>query len=63
MYYNWYKSFSTYSRSYDFLHVDYMFSRLKKICIDQILRSKSTLIVRDIVEVINELESMVKFIN
>ncbi|XLU98901.1 hypothetical protein S245_013241, partial [Arachis hypogaea] len=58
MYYDWCKSFSTYPRSYDFLHVDYLFSRLKKMCnfkvvvieIDQILRPESTLIVRDTAE-------------
>ncbi|XLU57295.1 hypothetical protein S245_051943, partial [Arachis hypogaea] len=32
MYHDWYKSFSTYPRSYDFLHADYLFSRLKKMC-------------------------------
>ncbi|XLS45695.1 hypothetical protein HN51_002560 [Arachis hypogaea] len=57
--------------SYDFLHADYLFSRFKKMCnfqvvvaeIDQILRPKNTLIVRDTAEVINELESIVKFMN
>ncbi|XLS78275.1 hypothetical protein HN51_062500 [Arachis hypogaea] len=61
----------TYPRSYDFLHVDYLFSRLKKMYnfqvivakTDQILRPESTLIVRDTAEVINELESMVKSMN
>ncbi|KAL4397140.1 hypothetical protein AHAS_Ahas01G0162100 [Arachis hypogaea] len=33
MYYDWCKSFSTYPRSYDFFHVDYLFSRLKKMCV------------------------------
>ncbi|XLS86324.1 hypothetical protein HN51_036490, partial [Arachis hypogaea] len=71
MYYDWCKSFSTYHRSYDFLYVDYLFSRLKKMYnfqvvvveIDQILRPKSTLIVRDTTEIINELESIVKSMN
>ncbi|XLU57160.1 hypothetical protein S245_051808, partial [Arachis hypogaea] len=56
MCHDWCKLFSTYPRSYDFLHADYLFSRLKKMCnfqvvvaeIDQILRPKSILIVRDI---------------
>ncbi|KAL4315175.1 hypothetical protein AHAS_Ahas15G0158800 [Arachis hypogaea] len=64
MCHDWCKLFSTYPRSYDFLHADYLFSRLKKMCnfqvvvaeIDQILRPKSILIVRDIAKVINELE-------
>ncbi|XLS86418.1 hypothetical protein HN51_036584, partial [Arachis hypogaea] len=58
MCHNWCKSFSTYPRSYDFLHADYLFSRLKKMCnfqvvvaeIDQILRPRSMLIVRDTAE-------------
>ncbi|KAL4337380.1 hypothetical protein HN51_047421 [Arachis hypogaea] len=71
MYQNWCKSFCTYPRSYNFFHADYLFSRLKKMCnfqvvvaeIDQILRPKNMLIVRDTAEVINELESMVKYMN
>ncbi|KAL4321840.1 hypothetical protein HN51_066335 [Arachis hypogaea] len=71
MYYNWCKSFSTYPRSYNFLHADYLSSRLKKMCnfqvvvaeTYQILRPESILIVRDTAEVINELESMVKSMN
>ncbi|KAL4293070.1 hypothetical protein AHAS_Ahas18G0091300 [Arachis hypogaea] len=60
MSHDWCKSFSTYPRSYNFLYADYLFSRLKKMCI---LRPESMLIVRDTAEVINEFESMVKSIN
>ncbi|KAL4293435.1 hypothetical protein AHAS_Ahas18G0127800 [Arachis hypogaea] len=71
MYHNWCKLFSTYPRSYNFLHTDYLFSRLKKMCnfqvvvaeIDQFLRPESMLLVRDTAEVINEFESMVKSMN
>ncbi|XLU26963.1 hypothetical protein S245_063029, partial [Arachis hypogaea] len=58
MYHNWCKLFSTYPRSYNFLHTDYLFSRLKKMCnfqvvvaeIDQFLRPESMLLVRDTAE-------------
>ncbi|KAL4287842.1 hypothetical protein AHAS_Ahas19G0226600 [Arachis hypogaea] len=63
MYHDWCKSFSTYLKSYDLLHADYLFSILKKMCIDRILRPESMLIVRDTAEVINEIESMVKSMN
>ncbi|KAL4374106.1 hypothetical protein AHAS_Ahas05G0148600 [Arachis hypogaea] len=53
MYHDWYKSFSTYPKPYDFLYADYLLLKLKKMCnfqvvvaeIDQILRPKSMLIV------------------
>ncbi|XLT09659.1 hypothetical protein HN51_055452, partial [Arachis hypogaea] len=32
MYHDWCKSFSTYLKSYDLLHADYLFSILKKMC-------------------------------
>ncbi|XP_057751480.1 probable methyltransferase PMT26 [Arachis stenosperma] len=71
MYHDWCESFSTYPRSYDLLHADHLFSRLKKRCnfqavvaeVDRILRPEGMLIVRDTAEVINELESMVKSMN
>ncbi|XP_062007339.1 probable methyltransferase PMT26 [Rosa rugosa] len=68
MYHDWCESFSTYPRSYDLLHADHLFSLLKKRCnlvavvaeVDRILRPEGKLIVRDNVETINELESMLK---
>ncbi|KAL4391163.1 hypothetical protein AHAS_Ahas03G0217600 [Arachis hypogaea] len=33
IYHDWCKSFSTYPRSYDLLHADHLFSRLKKRCV------------------------------
>ncbi|KAL6228019.1 hypothetical protein ACLB2K_001973 [Fragaria x ananassa] len=68
MYHDWCESFSTYPRSYDLLHADHLFSLLKKRCklvavvaeVDRILRPEGKLIVRDTVETINELESMLK---
>ncbi|CAN6567585.1 unnamed protein product [Malus baccata var. baccata] len=68
MYHDWCESFSTYPRSYDLIHSDHLFSKLKKRCnlvavvaeVDRILRPEGTLIVRDDVGTINELENMVR---
>ncbi|KAK7256982.1 hypothetical protein RIF29_30632 [Crotalaria pallida] len=54
--------------SYDLLHADHLFSKLKKRCnceavvaeVDRILRPEGTLIVRDTVEAISALEGLVK---
>ncbi|KAF7840129.1 putative methyltransferase PMT26 [Senna tora] len=68
IYHDWCESFSTYPRSYDLLHADHLFSKLKTRCnlaavvaeADRILRPEGKLIVRDTVEIITELESMVR---
>lgn len=68
IYHDWCESFSSYPRTYDLLHADHLFSKIKKRCnlvavvaeVDRILRPEGKLIVRDDVETINELESMVK---
>lgn len=68
IYHDWCESFSTYPRSHDLLHADHLFSKIKKKCnmralvveVDRILRPEGKLIVRDGVETINELESMLK---
>ncbi|XP_039016902.1 probable methyltransferase PMT26 isoform X2 [Hibiscus syriacus] len=68
MYHDWCESFSTYPRSYDLLHADHLFSKVKKRCnlvavvaeVDRILRPGGKLIVRDNVDIINELENMLK---
>ncbi|KAF8404038.1 hypothetical protein HHK36_008914 [Tetracentron sinense] len=68
MYHDWCESFSTYPRSYDLLHADHLFSKLKKRCklmavmaeVDRILRPEGKLIVRDNVETISELENMAR---
>lgn len=68
MYHDWCESFSTYPRSYDLLHADHIFSKLKKRCnlvavfaeVDRILRPLGNLIVRDDVETMNEIENMAK---
>ncbi|KAG0503959.1 hypothetical protein HPP92_004031 [Vanilla planifolia] len=68
IYHDWCESFSTYPRTYDLLHADHLFSRIKKRCkmlpvfveVDRILRPEGKLIVRDKKEIINELEDVVK---
>ncbi|KAJ6820942.1 putative methyltransferase PMT26 [Iris pallida] len=68
MYHDWCESFSTYPRSYDLLHADHLFSRLKTRCkllpvmveVDRMLRPEGKLIVRDNAEVINEVEKIAK---
>lgn len=68
IYHDWCESFSTYPRSYDLLHADHLFSKLKKRCnlvpviveVDRILRPGGKLIVRDNIETIGEIENMVK---
>ncbi|XVF17012.1 hypothetical protein REPUB_Repub10bG0080100 [Reevesia pubescens] len=68
MYHDWCESFSTYPRSYDLLHADHLFSKVKKRCnlvavvaeVDRILRPEGKLIVRDNVETVTELENMLR---
>ncbi|XP_058765491.1 probable methyltransferase PMT26 [Vicia villosa] len=68
IYHDWCESFSTYPRSYDLLHADHLFSKLKKRCkfeavvaeVDRILRPEGKLIVRDTAEIINELQGLLK---
>ncbi|CAK8579005.1 unnamed protein product [Lathyrus sativus] len=68
IYHDWCESFSTYPRSYDLLHADHLFTKLKKRCkfeavvaeVDRILRPEGKLIVRDTAETINELQSLLK---
>ncbi|KAG6660646.1 probable methyltransferase PMT26 [Carya illinoinensis] len=68
IYHDWCQSFSTYPRSYDLLHADHLFSKIKQRCklvsvvveVDRILRPEGKLIVRDNVETINEIENMLK---
>ncbi|XP_022774756.1 probable methyltransferase PMT26 [Durio zibethinus] len=68
MYHDWCESFSTYPRSYDLLHADHLFSKVKKRCnfvvvvteVDRILRPEGKLIVRDNVETISDLENILR---
>ncbi|CAH2064422.1 unnamed protein product, partial [Thlaspi arvense] len=68
IYHDWCESFSTYPRSYDLLHADHLFSKLKARCnlapvmaeVDRIVRPGGKLIVRDESNVIREVENMLK---
>ncbi|WCJ43530.1 S-adenosyl-L-methionine-dependent methyltransferases superfamily protein [Euphorbia peplus] len=68
IYHDWCESFSTYPRTYDLLHADHLFSRLKKRCrltpvmaeVDRITRPGGKLIVRDESNVIGEVEKLLK---
>lgn len=68
IYHDWCESFSTYPRTYDLLHADHLFSRLKKRCklvsvmaeVDRIVRPGGKLIVRDESSTIGEIENLLK---
>ncbi|CAN6349130.1 unnamed protein product [Urochloa humidicola] len=68
MYHDWCESFSTYPRSYDLVHADHLFSKLKTRCkllpviveVDRILRPEGKLIVRDDMAVIEEVQSIAR---
>ncbi|XP_061358113.1 probable methyltransferase PMT28 [Gastrolobium bilobum] len=69
VYHDWCESFGTYPRTYDLLHADHLFSRLKNRCkqpvsivaeMDRILRPGGWTIIRDKVEILNPLEAILK---
>ncbi|XWS24361.1 hypothetical protein CRYUN_Cryun28dG0095100 [Craigia yunnanensis] len=69
IYHDWCESFGTYPRSYDLLHADHFFSRLKNRCkqpesivveMDRILRPGGWVIVRDKVEILDPLEGILR---
>ncbi|KAK1363514.1 putative methyltransferase PMT27 [Heracleum sosnowskyi] len=68
IYHDWCESFSTYPRTYDLLHADHLFSRLKKRCrlapvmaeVDRIVRPGGKFIVRDESSVVREVENLLK---
>lgn len=69
LYHDWCEPFSTYPRSYDLLHADHLFSRLKNRCkqpviiiveMDRILRPGGWAIIRDKLEILNPLEAILK---
>ncbi|KAG5241171.1 methyltransferase [Salix suchowensis] len=68
IYHDWCESFSTYPRTYDLLHADHLFSKLKKRCqlapvlaeVDRIARPGGKLIVRDESSAIEEVENLLK---
>ncbi|GJN28687.1 hypothetical protein PR202_gb16844 [Eleusine coracana subsp. coracana] len=68
IYHDWCESFSTYPRSYDLLHADHLFSKLKARCkvlpviveVDRILRPNGKFIVRDDKETVDEVQRIVR---
>ncbi|KAK9164141.1 hypothetical protein Syun_005043 [Stephania yunnanensis] len=69
IYHDWCESFGTYPRSYDLLHADHLFSRLKNRCkhpvgivveMDRILRPGGWAIIRDKVTILDPLESILR---
>ncbi|XP_010533254.1 PREDICTED: probable methyltransferase PMT28 [Tarenaya hassleriana] len=69
MYHDWCESFGTYPRSYDLLHADHLFSRLKNRCkqpasivveMDRLTRPGGWVIVRDKVEILEPLEGILR---
>ncbi|GAB2291295.1 hypothetical protein Dimus_025554 [Dionaea muscipula] len=68
-YHDWCESFGTYPRSYDLLHADHLFARLKKRCkhpvgivveMDRVLRPGGWAIIRDKVEILDPLEVILR---
>ncbi|GAB4848508.1 hypothetical protein Ancab_003215 [Ancistrocladus abbreviatus] len=68
IYHDWCEGFSTYPRTYDLLHADHLFSKLKERCklppvmaeIDRMVRPGGKLIVRDESGAIGEVENLLK---
>ncbi|XP_047955465.1 probable methyltransferase PMT28 [Salvia hispanica] len=69
VYHDWCESFGSYPRSYDLLHADHLFSRLKNRCkqavviiveMDRLLRPGGWVIIRDKVEILNPLEEILR---
>ncbi|KAJ9561957.1 hypothetical protein OSB04_007117 [Centaurea solstitialis] len=68
IYHDWCESFSTYPRTYDLLHADHLFSKLKNRCkiapvmaeIDRILRPGGNLIAWDESSMIREIDELLK---
>ncbi|KAF5182035.1 S-adenosyl-l-methionine-dependent methyltransferases superfamily protein [Thalictrum thalictroides] len=69
VFHDWCESFGTYPRTYDLLHADHLFSRLKNRCkqpvgivveMDRILRPGGWAIIRDKVEILDPLEVILR---
>ncbi|KAJ9564501.1 hypothetical protein OSB04_000467 [Centaurea solstitialis] len=68
IYHDWCESFSTYPRTYDLLHADHLFSKLKNRCkitpviveVDRIARPGGKLIVRDDSSMLEEIKNLLE---
>ncbi|KAI5073340.1 hypothetical protein GOP47_0011353 [Adiantum capillus-veneris] len=64
MYHDWCEAFNSYPRTYDLLHVDHLFGKLKKRCklkgviaeVDRLLRPGGWVVVRDKSEFVSEVQ-------
>ncbi|CAN1333970.1 Probable methyltransferase PMT14 [Linum perenne] len=55
IYHDWCEGFSTYPRTYDLIHADHLFSLYK----NKILRPEGTVLIRDEVDVVNEVMGII----
>ncbi|CAL5040460.1 unnamed protein product [Urochloa decumbens] len=68
IYHDWCESFSTYPRTYDLLHADHLFSKIKERCavlpvvveVDRIVRPGGGIIVRDEASAVGEVEKLLR---
>ncbi|CAD6338318.1 unnamed protein product [Miscanthus lutarioriparius] len=68
IYHDWCESFSTYPRTYDLLHADHLFSKIKERCavlpvvveVDRIVRPGGSIIVRDEAGAVGEVEKLLR---
>ncbi|KQK17521.1 probable methyltransferase PMT25 [Brachypodium distachyon] len=68
IYHDWCESFSTYPRTYDLLHADHLFSKIKERCpvlpviveVDRIVRPGGSIIVRDESGAVGEVEKLLR---
>ncbi|CAN6200530.1 unnamed protein product [Urochloa humidicola] len=68
IYHDWCESFSTYPRTYDLLHADHLFSKIKDRCavlpvvveVDRIVRPGGGIIVRDEAGAVGEVEKLLR---
>uniref|UniRef100_J3MHK9 Methyltransferase n=1 Tax=Oryza brachyantha TaxID=4533 RepID=J3MHK9_ORYBR len=68
IYHDWCESFSTYPRTYDLLHADHLFSKIKERCavlpvvaeVDRIVRPGGSIIVRDESGAVGKVEKLLR---
>ncbi|CAN6176806.1 unnamed protein product [Urochloa humidicola] len=68
IYHDWCESFSTYPRTYDLLHADHLFSKIKERCavlpvvveVDRIVRPGGGIILRDEAGAVGEVEKLLR---
>lgn len=71
MYHNWCEAMSTYPRTYDLIHADYVFSLYNDRCeledilleMDRILRPEGSVIIRDDVDILVKVKSIINGMN